>query len=243
MTTNGKRRGKRPDQRPGFGGSWARNIMMEFSGADASNPGPGAYLPASTFGKHAKHQGKASRSPSPVFRSLTPQREMPHNENVPGAGAYSPEMTAIEPAALNPASSLKGKGHRFGGSAKSRADRSEARVGPGAYDSHEHRTVRHDAAKALQTKSRQSPGFGAASTAHFLPHEESLEELAPIPGPGMYETNTTEIAKANGHSSVFQLPTERKKKVKQAESFSSTRSGKGRRRSKPNIRANGTVHV
>ena len=55
------------------------------------------------------------------------------------------------------------------------------------------------------------PGFGGASPARELPHEESADELREQPGPGAYETNQSEISKANGHASAFKPPTERKK--------------------------------
>ena len=53
MTTDGKRRGISRAQKPGFGGSSRRNLVLELLGEDAAGPGPGASLPSSTFGKHA----------------------------------------------------------------------------------------------------------------------------------------------------------------------------------------------
>ena len=73
MTSEGKRKGKRPEQKAAFGGASRRQLALELMGQDASGPGPGAYLPSSTFGKYAKHQSKASKGPSSAFRSRSPE--------------------------------------------------------------------------------------------------------------------------------------------------------------------------
>ena len=62
----------------------------------------------------------------------------------------------------------------------------------------------------IDRMSKQNPGFGIAGPAHELPHEQPVEDNTMYPGPGKYETNTSEIAKANGHGSVFSPPTRRK---------------------------------
>ena len=245
MTSDGKRRGRRVDQKPVFGGATRRQLALELLGEDAAGPGPGAYLPSSTFGKYAKHQDKASKGPSSAFRSNSSQRPKTHNENVPGAGTYSPELTAIEPAAHNPASNLRAQGSRFGANTSWNSGSTENHVGPGAYDAHEHNTLRQIAAKQVQRKSRQNLGFGTATAAHILPHEEPLEELRDFPGPGKYETKTSEIAKANGHSSAFKTPTERKKGQPMVRHGAIPTGGKSRRGRKPSAGAgaDGMVHV
>ena len=188
-----------------------RALVMEIMGEDCASPGPGAYLPSSTFGKHAKYQDKASKGPSSQFRSTSPQRPKAHNENVPGPGGYSPDPKAIEPKACNPANSLVAKSSRFGAETDWASSATDRNVGPGQYDSHHARTVQQDATRQVQRMSRQNPGFGIAGPAHKLPHEQPVDEAQFSPGPGKYETNTSEIAKANGHGSAFKLPTERKK--------------------------------
>merc|ERR1719240_2113839 len=84
-------------------------------------------------------------------------------------------------------------------------------LGPGAYDAHTYNSVQMHVDKEKQMMSRQNPGFGIAGPAHKLPHEQPVEDDKELPGPGKYETNTSEIASANGHSSSFKQPTERPK--------------------------------
>ena len=67
-------------------------------------------------------------------------------------------------------------------------------------------SVQQIVAKQVVMMSRQNPGFGIAGPAHKLPHEQPVEDDKELPGPGKYETNTSEIARANGHNSSFKLP-------------------------------------
>ena len=119
--------------------------------------------------------------------------------------------SAVEPNARNPAMHLLAKSGRFGTVSQRKLTDTPDVVGPGTYNEHKHRTVAQDAARQVKMMSRQSPGFGVASAAHALPHEEEIEETSGSPGPGTYETDKSELAKANGHPSAFKLPTERKK--------------------------------
>ena len=250
MTTEGKRKGKKSEQKPAFGGSVRRHLVMEIMGEDAASPGPGAYLASSTFGKHAKYQDKASKGPSSAFRSTSSQRPKPHNERVPGPGGYSPDMKAIEPKACNPANSLIAHGTRFGSGADWHSSSTDDGVGPGLYDAHLHRTVSQDATQQVHRMSRQNPGFWIAGPAHRLPHEQPVEDDKELPGPGKYETNTSEIAKANGHGSAFKLPTERKKMKglmggmgrSPPHSPGAGRRGRGAKKAPPKP-TDGTVHV
>jgi len=209
MTSEGKRKG-RGHARETFGGTSTRRLVLDLLG-ESPSPGPGAYLPASTFGKHAKFRDKASKGPSPAFRSTSSQRPRAQNQHVPGPGAHSPERAAVEPNARNPAMHLLAKSGRFGTVSQRKLTDTPDVVGPGTYNEHKHRTVAQDAARQVKMMSRQSPGFGVASAAHALPHEEEIEETSGSPGPGTYETDKSELAKANGHPSAFKLPTERKK--------------------------------
>ena len=259
--SEGKRKGKA--SKPGFGAT-SKRIMGHLMGDDAAGPGPGAYLPSSTFGKYAKHKNKASNLPSPPFRSKSPSRPAAHNEHVPGAGTYFPEYTAIEPARItglnNPAPFLAAKGTRFGGAAKgheAEADwmtgsGTDPVVGPGSYETHRYLTLQADMKAMKQQMSRQSPGFGLASAAHELPHEDQVELDRANPGPGKYETNRSQLnSKGGGHSSVFKKPTERKamrevdhRAANRAPTPKPGKAGKGGKVLSPTKTSpSGTVHV
>ena len=84
-------------------------------------------------------------------------------------------------------------------------------LGPGAYESHNYNSLQQQMAKEVAMTSRQNPGFGIAGPSHKLPHEQTVEDDKELPGPGKYETNTSRISEASGHSSSFKPPIERAK--------------------------------
>jgi len=209
-----------------FGGTSRREMRLELMGEDT--PGPGAYLPASTFARAAsssysssysssnsKLKGRRVPTTTSSFRSTSAQRAGVHNQTVPGPGAHSPNKRAIEKNMTNAAPYMIAKGQRFSGLGSSDWDhaKSEGRPepGPGAYETHRFSTMAMDTAQAVAMGSRQNPGFGIASAQHQLPHEQAVSQDAEYPGPGKYETNTSEISRADGHKSVFKPPIERKK--------------------------------
>jgi len=195
--------------KPGFHHTDQRRLVMDMG--DAQSPGPGAYLPASTFGKHATYLKSSSSNPSrpsAVFRSGSPSRPRPINEHVPGPGAHTPNFGCQEKNVTNSAPHLKAKGIRPFSDWS--ADDAGKEVGPGAYESHVYRSLQKLCNEQIDRMSKQNPGFGIAGPAHELPHEQPVEDNTMYPGPGKYETNTSEIAKANGHGSVFSPPTRRK---------------------------------
>jgi hypothetical protein len=75
-----------------------REMRVEYLGEQT--PGPGAYLPASTFGKHAAKSPSPTKKPGRVssssFASASSQRPPMENTHVPGAGAYTPNKGSIE---------------------------------------------------------------------------------------------------------------------------------------------------
>ena len=239
--TEGKRKpSKAKSEKLAFGGSVRRRLPLEIMGESIqAGPGPGAYLPSSTFGKYAKYKHKAAAGPSPVFRSRLPQRPKPENEDVPGAGAYSPEMETIEKGVHGV--TINSGPERFGDS-EFLSDSTEPTVGPGRYDSHDHKTLRQSAATALKMTSRQSPGFGVAAVAHMLPHEEAAEDASEVPGPGKYDVKRMELTKADGHNSAFKLPTARKKQLAQVPNRQEGRP-KMRRPRKVSTTPDGAVRV
>ena len=126
--------------KPGFHHTDQRRLVMDMG--DAQSPGPGAYLPASTFGKHATYLKSSSSNPSrpsAVFRSGSPSRPRPINEHVPGPGAHTPNFGCQEKNVTNSAPHLKAKGIRPFSDWS--ADDAGKEVGPGAYESHVYRSL------------------------------------------------------------------------------------------------------
>merc|ERR1719424_2292173 len=118
-----------------FGGTEKRELSIEVMGE--STPGPGAYNGDAMLrnGKKAALSAfdTGERMPSSSFKSTSVQREKQQNLHVPGAGAYTPQWTAIEKSALNPANGMRSKGPRFSSAdAWERAQKTEP--GPGAYE-------------------------------------------------------------------------------------------------------------
>ena len=226
-------------------------MRMELMGEDT--PGPGAYLPASTFARAASSsiswKGKPVATTTSSFRSKSQQRVIVKNENLPGVGTYSPVMTAIEKAPSNSAPHLLAKGLRFAQLGNSDWDHETGEVGvkpdpgPGEYETHRFSTMATDAAHAVAYGSRQNPGFGIASPQHQLPHELLIN--GDLPGPGKYETNTSEISKADGHKSAFKPPTARKmlNNLRPRPDQQKGRSDRRKRRSKSSGKGGDTVHV
>lgn len=161
---------------PAFGGTAKRDARFELTGE--GSPGPGSYLPASTFARAASPTGsksaKARGTQSSSFRSGSAQRPRALNLHVPGAGAYTPVRTSIEPGARNPGSGLVSKGNRFGDRTCNIAASETEHIGPGEYESQDHRSVKESITKSLKANSRANPGFGRGSS-RKLPHEEALE--------------------------------------------------------------------
>ena len=159
----------------------ARTMQIEYLGE--GTPGPGAYLPASTFGKFDKsaEKQKQRNRPTSSFKSTSPSRPRTVNEHVPGPGAHTPSYMATSSVKklTNPGASMKSKTKRFGGAVGTTdtADKNKAREpGPGDYNSHNAKTIATYLAKKRERMSRQNPGFGASSAAHTLPFETDINE-------------------------------------------------------------------
>jgi hypothetical protein len=118
-----------------FGVKQQRKMAQEVMGE--STPGPGAYNGDAMMrsGKKANLSAfdTGERMPSSAFKSKAVQRPAAKNLGVPGAGAYSPQWTAIDKQTQNPANGMKAKGKRFSGADSwERAQATEP--GPGAYE-------------------------------------------------------------------------------------------------------------
>ena len=204
-------------KRSSFGGTQKREMRIEMLGEDT--PGPGAYLPASTFARAASATSSSKKGAKVLttssFRSTSLQRPRAINEQVPGPGAHSPNKVATERNLTNSAPHLAAKGLRFAGLGSSDWDHAEVAggvdPGPGEYETHKYRTIQMDANHAVKMSSKVAKGFGITSLQHDLPWRATVDDDKDLPGPGKYETNTSEISRADGHASVFRKPTERKK--------------------------------
>ena len=213
-----KAKGKKGYKFGTFGGGTAkRELRMDLMGE--ATPGPGTYMPASTFGKNAvsKEAQQQMKRPSSAFKSTSLQRAKPGLVDVPGPGAHSPNHKSIEKNTTNPGNSLIAKSKRFGaGGAEGPSASTAAAVGPGAYDSHVIGSVADKITKNVERMSRQNPGFGIAGPSHELPFEQPVEDDQDLPGPGKYENLDVKEAvhpssSGHGHSSSFKLPTKRTK--------------------------------
>lgn len=165
---------KTPGQKPGFLANTKREMRMEILGE--GTPGPGSYLPASTFGKYSKSaSSKMSKMQSSAFKSTSKQRPVNKATSVPGPGSHSPnhQATSREKKGNNPGANMKSKGERFASEPGSPTSpkKGPSEPGPGYYDAHTHKTIQTFLSAKRERMSRQNPGFGASSPAHTLPYE------------------------------------------------------------------------
>lgn len=249
-------------RRTSFGGTSRREMRLDLLGENT--PGPGSYQPSSTFARAASsssfYRNKKLATTTAQFRSNSAQRGAVRNEKLPGPGTFSPNMNATERNATNSGPHLRAKGSRFAPLEGSDATASthKPEPGPGAYESHypekreghpkwrgflpsQYQTMAMDSLHAMNMGSKQNPGFGIASSQHQLPHETVVQAEAQFPGPGKYETNKSDMSKADGHRSVFKPPTERKKMNDQVRIPKTDPARKARR---ARAKAGGdTVHV
>lgn len=100
-----------------FGAKQNRKMQIDIMGE--ATPGPGAYN-----GDQMMRSGKKAnlsafdtgeRMPSSSFKSTSAKVAKPPSLQVPGAGAYTPQFSAMEPNKRNPANGMKAKGQRFKG--------------------------------------------------------------------------------------------------------------------------------
>ena len=151
----------------------AKRVMREDIIGEGS-PGPGAYLPASTFAKASAFDKKKKGSSS--FRSGSSQRPKFMNEHVPGAGAYTPSFQSIEKNKTNPGASLGSKNGRFDAASSMNLAASETgQLGPGAYEVSHYKSLKESTARSVRMSSKNSPGFGRGA-GRLLPHEMALDD-------------------------------------------------------------------
>ena len=210
-------------------------------------PGPGAYMPLSTFAKAASgasyNPGSSTTSstassirapkgmPTALFRSRSPQRGKVGNQLTPGPGTHTPIFSAQEPNPnRNAAPHMAAKGKRFAHGAlgwETIVANNTEKVGPGSYETHKFQTLAQDTAHAVSMGSRQNPGFGIGSPQHHLPHETALNEDEEVPGPGKYSLPDPSLylkartSPNKGPTAAFRMPMARKKQTQMHFDFSS----------------------
>jgi len=193
----------------GFGTRDKRELQIQLTGENT--PGAGAYNGGDMMRNGMKGALAAmdtgEKMPSSAFKSKSKKDVSYHDEKVPGAGAYSPAWSAIEPVAHNPANGMKAKGQRFEKVKQVTGDM----VGPGAYESHHERSLASDLKKSVSMASRANPGFGCLMPAHELPFLDDVQDAQDMPGPGAYESNksTLNSRPGSGHASAFKSQTKR----------------------------------
>ena len=186
-----------------FGGKEKREMAVEIMGE--GTPGPGAYTKSGDMLRSGKKAALAAmdtgeKMPSSSFQSKSVQRGKTQNEHVPGAGAYTPNMGAIESNTTNPGPHFKAQGQRF----EAVKQLTDPMVGPGSYESHLERSLEVSVSKAVSKASRANPGFGTLTLAHELPFYDAVQDAADDPGPGAYETAKSELLQnGGGHRSAF----------------------------------------
>jgi len=189
-----------------FGGMEKRELAIDILGE--STPGPGAYNGDAMMrnGKVAALSAldSSEKMPMSAFKSTTAQRGKTSNQQVPGAGAYTPNFKAVESNALNPAMHIKAKGKRF----EAVKQITDPMVGPGSYESHLERSIQVSTSKAVSKASRANPGFGTLTLAHDLPFVDAVQDAMDDPGPGAYENNKSTFG-GDGHRSAFKSGTTR----------------------------------
>jgi len=157
-----------------FGGKEQRLMRVDIMGE--STPGPGAYNGDQMMrtGKKANLSALDSSEKMPMssFKSTSSKVAKEGNMQVPGAGAYTPNMTAIEARPTNPAHTLKAQGSRFkGGDSFERAQASEP--GPGAYETEILRTGGRSALSAYDTGEQMASAAFASDTIRNMPWPEA----------------------------------------------------------------------
>jgi len=190
-----------------FGTREQRSMRVDIMGE--STPGPGEYngdLMMRT-GKKANLSAfdSSEKYPSSSFQSKSAKVGKVGNEQVPGAGAYTPSMSSIEAAPSNPAMHMKAQGKRF----EAVKQVTDPMVGPGAYESHMEGSVATSVKKSVSKASRANPGFGTLMPAHELPFLDEVQDAQDMPGPGAYEAPKSSIQSVDGHSSAFKSASKR----------------------------------
>ena len=89
-----------------------------------NTPGPGQY------DSKKPQEDSQKKQPSSAFRSGSGQRSKVRNADTPGAGAYNPNASAVEPSIANAAAGMRGHGKRF----TEQKSETDADIGPGAYE-------------------------------------------------------------------------------------------------------------
>ena len=108
------------------------------------------------------------------FKSKSVQRASAPNQNVPGAGAYSPNhmMTLDSRMSVNAGASMRGKGARFVGASKLERDQS-VEPGPGAYETEILRTGGKSALSAYDTGEMMPSAAFASDSIRQMPWPET----------------------------------------------------------------------
>ena len=168
---------KKHAKHAGFNHTEIRVMRQEIVGE--GSPGPGAYSPLVGFGRSASAPRSSKKGkptgPSTLssFRSTSMQRPKAPAAWVPGPGQYAPSFKSIEANKTNPGTGMTSKSQR--GKDLHQTDGS-GHVGPGAYDSQNHRSLTESLNEVKKKIGKSKAGFGSTST-RLLPHEKSIDDV------------------------------------------------------------------
>ena len=194
-----------------FGSLSSRELQLLSPGVGV--PGPGSYrVGEAKMALIAEINDNRS-----AFKSGSAQRPPPAITSTPGPNFYSPDLRSIEPNLRDSGATMRSVGDRF-----RRMDHpdstisqsmTDASIGPGSYNSHEHGSIALLTKRSLARSSKLRPAFGTVCAQRALPY--SVRDN--IPGPGSYQPEIWTGAPLKGSQSARSQSAPRSSRRKSSE--------------------------